>query len=75
MITKEGPDHDPIYTVEVIINPGPNKISFEKIFEMYFIDYSSVSTKGRGPKKAIAEMKVAQEMCSIIGLEYIQKVY
>jgi len=73
-IKKVGPEHNPIFTVEVIIRPGSNKIGFENVFNTYIIDNSFVSSTGKGRSKKIAGMKAAETMCDIIDLLYTSEM-
>ena len=74
VIKKVGLEHEPIFTVEVIIRPGSNKIGFENVFNTYIIDNSFVSSTGKGKSKKIAEIKAAEKMCDIIGLLYTSEM-
>jgi len=70
LIKKSGPDHEPMFTVRVTIKPGENKIDFENVFDEYAFKGRGIYTEGMGPKKKIAEMIAAEEMCDVIGLLY-----
>ena len=70
VINKEGPDHDPYYTVKLIIKPGSNKIGFENTFDTYLTDKPYVRTLGEGGNIKLAEIRAAEEMCEVIGLSF-----
>lgn len=67
---KFGPDHDPLFRIELIILPGNNKRGYEKTFKRFLTDDAYASTLGMGKQKREAEMDAAKKMCDIIGLAY-----
>jgi len=73
VINRKGPDHNPYYTIKLIIRPGANKIGFENIFKIYITDKPYVRTLGKGRNIRLAEMRAAEEMCERIGLTYSSK--
>lgn len=72
---RKGPDHNPYYTVKLIIRPGSNKMGFENVFDTYVTDKPYVRTIGEGGNIKLAEMRAAEEMCERIGLAFSSSNY
>ena len=75
VIKRTGPDHNPNYTVKLVIKTGSNKLGYERIFEKYALGKTHVSTFGKGKNKKLAQKRAAEEMCDIIGLMYSSDTY
>ncbi len=75
VIKKSGPEHNPYYTVKLIIRPGLNKLGFENVFDTYVIDKPYVRSIGKGKNVKLAEMRAAEQMCDRIGLMFSSKDY
>lgn len=70
IINREGPDHDPLFTVRVSIGPGNNQNQFGSIFKLSPKQKLHVFSDGKGKTKKRAEMDASQKLCDIIGLFY-----
>ena len=75
VVKRKGPDHDPTYTVKVIIRPGSNIISYENLFDTYVIDKPYVTEYANGKNIKLAEKRAAEKMCDRIGLIYSSEIY
>lgn len=75
VVKRKGPDHDPTYTVKVIIRPGSNKIGYKLVFETYVIDKPYVTEYANGKNIKLAEKRAAEKMCDRIGLLYSSETY
>ncbi|MHA1439259.1 MAG: ribonuclease III family protein [Promethearchaeota archaeon] len=69
-INKQGPDHNPLFTVRVTVNSGGNSKKFRTLFKLKPNQKLRVFSDGKGKRIKNAEMKAAQKLCNIIGLHY-----
>lgn len=63
MISREGPNHSPTFTVELSIIPGNNIKTFQEVFKN--LDDSVI---GKAKSKKLAEKYAAKRMCEVLGL-------
>lgn len=69
-INKQGPVHDPLFKVRVIVSAEGNPNKFRTIFKLKPNQKLRVFTDETGKKLKVAEMKAAQKICDKIGLAY-----
>lgn len=68
-LNKQGPDHDPVYTVRVTLHAAGNPNEFRKVFKVAS-NQKKVSAKGIGKKKKEAETRAAEQICKKVGLKF-----